>query len=62
VNWALRTIGKRNVDLRDKAIEVSIQLLDMDSKSATWIAKDALRELQQFGVKMQDHPRWMYRP
>ena len=45
VNWALRQIGKRNERLRIKAIETCAHLLLQDSKSARWIAKDALREL-----------------
>lgn len=45
VNWALRQIGKRNEILRIKAIETSKRILLQDSKSARWIAVDALREL-----------------
>lgn len=62
INWALRSIGKRNVDLRAKAILVADELLQSPSKSAQWIAKDALRELQSPKVKMQDYPRHLYRP
>jgi len=51
VNWALRQIGKRNPDLNKKAIEVGKQLQAMDSKSARWIAADALRELQSPAVQ-----------
>lgn len=46
VNWALRQIGKRNEYLRIKAIETSIRIEQQATKSAKWIAKDALRELQ----------------
>lgn len=45
VNWALRQIGKRNETLRIRAIETANIILKQGSKSATWIAKDALREL-----------------
>jgi 3-methyladenine DNA glycosylase AlkD len=45
VNWALRQIGKRNIFLNKKAIEVSEKLINSDSKSAKWIGKDALKEL-----------------
>ena len=45
VNWALRQIGKRNNELRLMAIETAQRILIQDSKSARWIAKDALREL-----------------
>lgn len=62
INWTLRSIGKRNIDLRAKSIDVAEKLLKMDSKSAHWIAKDALKELQSPKVKMQDYPRKIYRP
>ena len=45
VNWALRQIGKRNLYLNKEAIKVCKKLLEFDSKSANWIAKDAIKEL-----------------
>ncbi len=45
VNWALRQIGKRNLTLNKKAIKLAKEIEKIDSKSARWIAKDALREL-----------------
>lgn len=45
VNWALRQIGKRNPGLNKLAIETAREIHEMDSKSARWIASDALREL-----------------
>jgi 3-methyladenine DNA glycosylase AlkD len=45
VNWALRQIGKRNRSLNKKAIEMGKKIGQLDSKSARWIASDALREL-----------------
>ena len=45
VNWALRQIGKRNEMLRLKAIETGERIMKQNSKSARWIAADALREL-----------------
>jgi 3-methyladenine DNA glycosylase AlkD len=45
VNWALRQIGKRNIDLNKAAIETANDILKIDSRSARWIASDALREL-----------------
>lgn len=50
VNWALRQIGKRNEVLRLKAIEVADRILLQETKSAKWIAKDALRELKDAKV------------
>ena len=45
VNWALRQIGKRNLTLNGKAIETAKEIQKMDSRSAKWIASDAIREL-----------------
>ena len=61
VNWALRNIGKRNVDLKKTAIKVSKELLDTESKSAIWIAKNALSELEKERIRMSDYPRNIYR-
>jgi 3-methyladenine DNA glycosylase AlkD len=51
VNWALRQIGKRNRRLNRLAIETAEEIARIDSKSARWIAADALRELR--GEKVQ---------
>ena len=45
VNWALRQIGKRNLRLNKKAIEIAKEIQKIDSKSARWVAADALKEL-----------------
>lgn len=45
VNWALRQIGKRNPVLRESAIETGERIKAQGTKSAKWIAGDALREL-----------------
>lgn len=45
VNWALRQIGKRNLALNKDAIALAKEIRRMDSKSAKWVAADALREL-----------------
>lgn len=46
VNWALRQIGKRNRELNKRAIETAeIISTNINSKSARWIAADALKEL-----------------
>ncbi len=51
VNWALRQIGKRNLSLNKAAIKAAEEIQKMDSKSARWIAKDALRELRSGAVR-----------
>jgi 3-methyladenine DNA glycosylase AlkD len=52
VNWALRQIGKRSFMLNAAAIKVAEEILKKDSRSAKWIARDALRELQN--IKTQE--------
>jgi len=45
VNWALRQIGKRNLALNEMAIRTAKEIQQMDSRSARWVASDAIREL-----------------
>jgi len=45
VNWALRGIGKRNLNLNKAAIKTAKEIQKIDSNTARWIAADALREL-----------------
>ena len=51
VNWALRQIGKGRPKLLPKAIKLAKEIESAsrrsNSKSAKWIAKDALRELSE---------------
>lgn len=61
VNWALRNIGKRNVDLKARAISVAEEILQMNDKTANWIAKDALKELTKQKLRSSDYPRAIYR-
>lgn len=51
VNWALRQIGKRNAALNRAAIGVAKEIKKMESRSARWIASDALRELESEAVQ-----------
>jgi 3-methyladenine DNA glycosylase AlkD len=51
VNWALRNIGKRNVRLNREAIRAAERIRRQDSRSARWIAADALRELKSAAVQ-----------
>ena len=62
VNWALRNLGKRNIDLNKSAISCANQILALNSKSAKWIATNALKELEKENVRMSDYPRAIYRP
>jgi 3-methyladenine DNA glycosylase AlkD len=45
INWALRQMGKRNLDLRKECVALSERLKAQGTPSARWIAADALREL-----------------
>jgi 3-methyladenine DNA glycosylase AlkD len=51
VNWVLRQIGKRNRNLNRLAIETAERTAKIDSRSARWIASDALRELRSDKVR-----------
>jgi 3-methyladenine DNA glycosylase AlkD len=51
VNWALRNIGKRNIRLNREAIRAAERIQQQDSRSARWIAADALRELKSDAVQ-----------
>lgn len=45
VNWALRNIGKRDLTLNAAAREAALRIQRQGTRSARWIAADALREL-----------------
>ncbi|HEX2618862.1 MAG TPA: DNA alkylation repair protein [Phototrophicaceae bacterium] len=51
VNWALRQIGKRNRALNTMAIETALKIRQQNSKAAQWVAKDALKELQDAKIQ-----------
>jgi len=46
VNWALRQIGKRNKNLNRLTLTLAEEIKKIDSRSARWIASDAIRELK----------------
>jgi len=51
VNWALRNIGKRNLNLNKAAINTAKEIQLLDSKAARWIASDAIRELESESIQ-----------
>lgn len=59
VNWALRNIGKRNAALNATAIATARRIAQQGTRSARWIAADALRELTGDAVqaRMRVHSR-----
>jgi 3-methyladenine DNA glycosylase AlkD len=54
VNWALRQIGKRNMDLSYEAIELASRIKEQPYPSARWIASDAIRELQKKSMAVSE--------
>lgn len=61
VNWALRNIGKRNVDLKLRAIAIAKEIAEKNDKTAKWIANNALKELTAEKIRISDYPRSIYR-
>ena len=53
VNWAIRNIGKRNLILNKRMIQLANEILKLDSKPAKWIASDAIRELTSEKVQIR---------
>jgi 3-methyladenine DNA glycosylase AlkD len=53
VNWALRNIGKRNINLNRAAINVANEIRRLDSKAARWVASDAIRELESDAIQIR---------
>ena len=51
VNWSLRQIGKRSLYLNALAIDSANRIKEQGSKSARWIAADAIRELTSDSVR-----------
>ena len=53
VNWALRAVGKRSRECHAMAVECGERILaeHPGSRSARWIARDALRELRSVPVR-----------
>lgn len=51
VNWALRSIGKRNFRLNRAALRTAERIHKLDSRAARWVASDARRELTSEAVQ-----------
>lgn len=56
VSWALREIGKKDFIYNEKAILLAYELRDNGNKAQAWIAKDALKELENL-VKAEGRER-----
>lgn len=46
VNWALRQIGKRSRFLNSECMQLAREISEQDSKSARWVAADAIRDIK----------------
>lgn len=59
VNWSLRQIGKRDINLNQAAIRTARRIREIGSTPAKWIATDALRELtcQAIKARLMSSPR-----
>jgi hypothetical protein len=53
VNWALRAIGRRNLELNAAALAVAKRLALSKEASSRWVGKDALSELSSSKVRAQ---------
>ena len=51
VNWALRSLGRRNAALHAASVKVAERLASSSKPAARWVGKDALRELTSSAVK-----------
>ena len=51
VNWALRQIGKTNIENNKKALDLAYEILELDDKSSKWVARGAIRELESEKVQ-----------
>lgn len=56
VSWALREIGKKDFDYNEKALLVAHELLNNGNKAQVWVAKDAIKELENL-VKVEGRTR-----
>jgi 3-methyladenine DNA glycosylase AlkD len=53
VNWALRSIGKRNPQLNKKALKIARKLARSGNASARWVGRDAVKELESGPVRLR---------
>jgi len=53
VSWALRVIGRRNLELNNAATELAQRLADSPDPTSRWLGKEALREFKRPVVRRQ---------
>ena len=54
VNWALRSIGRRNATLNAAAVTLARRLAASPHAAPRWVGKDALREFTKLAVKKRE--------
>lgn len=59
INWAIRQIGKRNIELNEKCLALSREIQQQDSSAAKWVAADAIRELinEKIVARLKERPK-----
>jgi 3-methyladenine DNA glycosylase AlkD len=55
-SWALRSIGKRDVENHARAIEAAAELAASDDATKRWVGRDAMRELENL-IKVRERGR-----
>lgn len=56
ISWALREIGKKDFNYNEKALLLAHDLKENGDKTQVWIAKDAIKELENL-VKVDERKR-----
>ena len=56
VSWTLREVGKKDFTYNEKAILLAYELKDNGNKTQIWIAKDAIKELENL-VRVEGRKR-----
>ncbi|MBE6499123.1 MAG: DNA alkylation repair protein [Methanobrevibacter thaueri] len=51
VNWAIRQIGKIDLENNRKTLNLAYEILDFDCKSSKWVARGAIKELESDKVQ-----------
>jgi 3-methyladenine DNA glycosylase AlkD len=51
VSWALRHIGKRNLNLHKAALKLASEIKQIDSKTSRWIGSDVIKDLNSDSTK-----------
>jgi 3-methyladenine DNA glycosylase AlkD len=51
VNWAIRQIGKIDLENNRKALGLAYEMMEMDNNASKWVARGAIRELESEKVR-----------